>query len=65
MFQELEVVRLKRDQPSSGLAVGAVGTVVMVYDEADPPEYEVEFVDNDGRTLALLTLSEEELEQVP
>lgn len=65
MFHELEVVRLKKDQPSSGLAAGAIGTVVMVYDEEDPPEYEVEFVDVNGRTLALLTLRDEELEAIP
>jgi hypothetical protein len=59
MFTEYEVVRLKRSK--SGLPAGTRGTVVMVH-EALPPAYEVEFVDRTGRTLALLTLTDADLE---
>lgn len=63
MFGEYDVVKLKKDIPSSGLVAGAIGAIVMVY-SSNPPEYEVEFVDQDGNTLALVTLSEDEIELV-
>jgi len=53
-FAELSLVELVHDLPDEGLAAGAVGTVVEVY--TDPPGYEVEFVDDDGRTVAILAL---------
>ncbi len=61
MFKEYELVRLKQPVPSIGLNAGAVGAIVMVYD--DPPAYEVEFTDSSGATMALLTLKEEEIER--
>jgi len=45
MFSEYEVVRLKRSQ--SGLAAGAVGTILMVY-QYPRIGYEIEFVDKSG-----------------
>ncbi len=56
-FLEYDVVKLKCDHASSKLKAGTEGTVVVVYD-SDPPHYEVEFCDEHGVTLALLTLSE-------
>jgi len=42
-----------------------MGTVVMVYKtDAANSEYEIEFVDNDGHTLALLSLKEDDIEPV-
>lgn len=64
MFEDYEVVKLKDDLPSEGLSAGARGTVLMVYPEP-PSEYEVEFLDGDGETLAVLTLPEEKLAKVP
>jgi hypothetical protein len=62
VFNEYQMVRLKR--PTSGLAAGTIGTVVMVY--TDPmPGYEVEFCDKDGFTLALLTLYDDDLLAAP
>ncbi len=61
MFSEYDVVKLKR--PLSGLEAGAVGAILMVYDSV-PPGYEVEFTDQDGVTLALLTLRDDDLEPV-
>jgi hypothetical protein len=62
MFSEFEVVRLKRDQ--SGLKAGAKGTILMVY-EFPRVGYDVEFLDESGHTLALLTLYDEDLEATP
>jgi len=60
-LHEYDVVRLRRAYPEHKLEAGAIGAVVMVYD--NPPAYEVEFCDADGVTLALLTLQEEVLEK--
>ena len=57
-LREYDVVRLQRPLPQHGLPIGAIGTVVMVY--VDPPGYEVEFCDQKGITLALVSLSERE-----
>jgi hypothetical protein len=59
-FNEYDVVRLRRALPEHHLAAGAVGAIVMVLDE--PPAYEVEFCDNDGVTMALVTLTADDLE---
>jgi hypothetical protein len=44
------------------LPTGTIGAIVMVFtDDAPNYAYEVEFVDEDGGTLALLTLQEEDI----
>ncbi|MCV7345369.1 DUF4926 domain-containing protein [Mycolicibacterium rhodesiae] len=61
--QENDVVRLLRPLPQYDLAVGAQGTVVMVYrDPGLPPAYKVEFADEDGVTQALVTLKDDDVE---
>jgi ribulose-5-phosphate 4-epimerase/fuculose-1-phosphate aldolase len=50
----LEVVALTRDLPEHGLRAGAIGTIVEVYGST---ALEVEFTDESGNTLAVLTLS--------
>lgn len=57
-IQELDVVALTEDIPSENLLRGQVGTVVHVY---SPTDFEVEFVDENGRTYALATLSASQL----
>ncbi len=47
---------------SLNLDTGTIGTIVMVYD--DGRAYEVEFVDDKGNTVALLTLEEDALTRV-
>jgi hypothetical protein len=49
----LDVVALLEDRPKDGLASGQVGTVVEVH---SPDGFEVEFLDSQGRTIALVTL---------
>jgi len=63
MFEEYEVVRLVGDLAAKGLKAGTRGTIVMVY-PVDPPEYEVEFMDEDGKTLALETVGEKQIAKV-
>ncbi|QIZ71235.1 DUF4926 domain-containing protein [Oxynema aestuarii] len=50
----LDVVALTEDLPKFNLYKGQVGTIVEVY---EPDVFEVEFVDLQGKTYALETLS--------
>ena len=63
MLKELDVVRLKKNLPEHNLVAGIEGTIHQVYAD-DPPAYLIEFSDDEGLTLALLTLSEDALEIV-
>lgn len=58
----LGTVRLKHDLPEEGLHAGAVGVIVEVHTTPDRV-YEVEFVDDDGSTQALLALRLEQLDR--
>lgn len=62
MPRELDLVALRQDLPNHGLIAGNVGTVVFVH--ADGAAYEVEFLDSDGRTLAVETLLADQLDAV-
>lgn len=62
MFQETEIVVLKRDIPEYGLKEGDIGAVVHCYQ--DSAAFEVEFVTAQGDTVALLTLSPEDIRPV-
>ncbi|MBI3863184.1 MAG: DUF4926 domain-containing protein [Planctomycetia bacterium] len=59
MIEELDTVVLTKDIPASGLQAGDVGAVVHHYPGST--SFEVEFVAADGRTIALLTLSQDEI----
>jgi len=54
----LDVVALTEDIPDRGLQRGQVGTVV---EELGAGAFEVEFVDNDGRTYATVPLNTRQL----
>jgi len=54
----LDVVALTEDISDRGLLRGQVGTVV---ESLGPGIFEVEFVDNDGRTYAMLPLKSSQL----
>ena len=58
---ELDSVVLARDLPDHGLRSGDVGTVVLVHPGGG---YEVEFVTLDGQTLAVVSLSEQQVRPV-
>jgi hypothetical protein len=57
-IQLLDVVALIEDLPARGLLRGQVGTVV---EPLAPGVFEVEFVDQDGRTYACLSLRADQL----
>jgi Domain of unknown function (DUF4926) len=54
----LDVVALLEARPADGLARGQVGTVVEVY---SAEAFEVEFLNPQGQTIALITASSSEL----
>jgi hypothetical protein len=59
-LKDLDVVTLVTDLPQEGLRAGAVGTVVHVFHQPNTA-YEVEFVGDDGTTIALATLSPDQI----
>lgn len=54
-FSEYDVVALIKDRPEDKLKKGDKGAIVMVHIQPNEA-YEVEFVDDLGKTKALLTL---------
>ncbi|QXH53464.1 DUF4926 domain-containing protein [Pseudomonas fakonensis] len=62
-YLQFDVVMLLDDFPEEGLRAGDSGTVIDIY--STPVEgYEVEFCDEQGRTLALLALSSDQIRPV-
>ena len=59
--QLFDVVALTSPAPEHGLVAGKTGTIVEVYD-APREAYEVEFIDEDGYTLAVFPLTPDEFE---
>ena len=62
MIRELETVVLRRDVPGHNLRRGDIGAVVHCY--ADPTAFEVEFVTAEGRTIAVLALTAEDIRPI-
>jgi hypothetical protein len=58
-INELDVVMLTTPLPDEGLEAGAIGTVVHVF-HTPRTAYEVEFVDDDGTTAAMATLTRDQ-----
>jgi hypothetical protein len=63
MFQEYDVVQLKRKTTAIPLPVGTKGTVLIVH-AVTPSGYEVEFVDPIGKSLGTYTAVDDDLELV-
>lgn len=59
MFNELDTVVLTSDQTAHGLCAGDVGAIVCVH--GNGIAFDVEFCSGSGKTLALLTLSEDDI----
>lgn len=62
IFKEYDVVSLTKTI-NSKLKKDMEGTILIVYD-ASPPEYEIEFMDDHGETISVLTLGGEHLKLV-
>lgn len=62
MLTEHSMVVLNRDVTDAGLHAGDVGAIVHVYRHGGT--YEVEFVDGDGTTVALITLDSNDVRPI-
>ncbi|GKW26029.1 hypothetical protein PEC311524_36230 [Pectobacterium carotovorum subsp. carotovorum] len=54
-YSLFDVVSLKNDLPEEGLKKGMLGAIVHIYNEPSSA-YEIEFCDDNGETLAWITL---------
>jgi hypothetical protein len=61
MMTEHDTAVLTEDLPEHGLVRGDIGTVVLVHDR---PGYEVEFMTLDGETLAVVSLTPQQVRPV-
>ena len=61
MFEDLDVVKISKDFPDHKLKAGDIGTIIL---QVSSSEYDVEFVDKEGYTIAILTLPETNLEKI-
>jgi hypothetical protein len=59
MIRELDTVVLTHDIKEYGLTKGDIGAVVHCYKDSDV--HEVEFITADGKTIAVLTLSSNDI----
>ncbi|TRU84145.1 MAG: DUF4926 domain-containing protein [Microcystis novacekii Mn_MB_F_20050700_S1] len=60
MIKELDVITLTHDIQEHGLKKGTQGAIVHCYN--DQQAYEVEFVNDEGETLAILTLGKADIQ---
>ena len=58
MLKELETVILTTDLPEHGLSTGDIGAIVLVHPNN---AYEVEFVTLEGDTVAIITLTHDQV----
>jgi Domain of unknown function (DUF4926) len=61
-FQLFECVTLKIDLPERRLKAGTAGVIIDIY-TVPSSAYEVEFCDEDGKTIELLALTEVQIEK--
>ena len=59
MIRELDAVVLSRDLPVHGLKRGDIGAVVHCYKSGEA--FEVEFITGQGETVAVVTISNEDV----
>lgn len=58
--EEFETVVLAEDLPDEGLTKGMLGAIVLIHEKPNLA-YMVEFVDDEGRTIAMLSLLPEQI----
>jgi hypothetical protein len=53
MFQEYEIVVLKKALPGTPVTAGAEGTIIRAFSFANPPVYDVDFLDENHKNLGI------------
>lgn len=61
MYSEYDIVIAKRSL-EGGVPQGSKGTILIVYE--NEKDYEVEFVDDNGDTINVITVTETDIEKV-
>ncbi|ANB59655.1 DUF4926 domain-containing protein [Anoxybacteroides amylolyticum] len=61
-FIELDTVVILKDYPNEGLKKGDIGVVVSVHTVPNEA-YEIEFVDDEGKTKSIIVLEPHEIEK--
>ena len=61
LFDLLDTIVLTKDVPEEGLKAGMKGAIVHIFNEPHLA-YEVEFADDQGRTIAELALTPDQIE---
>ncbi|EYE87120.1 hypothetical protein Q428_15215 [Fervidicella metallireducens AeB] len=61
MYEEYDVVRAIRDI-NDKVPKGSKGAVLIIH-TSTPPQYEVEFIDEEGNTLDVLAVHERDIEK--
>ncbi len=65
MVSLYDIVRLKKSIPEKNLKSGTKGTVLIIHDEQNLPlAYVVEFINDDGTSLAVVTVEATDVEKV-
>jgi hypothetical protein len=69
-FNELDTVTAARDLPrqlpdEQAVPAGTIGAVTSVLSDSAGTSYEVEFIDDDGYTLALMVLGADDISLLP
>ena len=63
MYKEYDVVKAKMNLENNIIKKGMRGTILIIY-ESNPNKYEIEFVNNNNESVAILTVSEDEIESI-
>lgn len=61
MFNLLDVVRVRNLFSESCIKNGDIGTITEIFNNHKKTAYEVEFCDNQGKTIEILTLTADNL----
>lgn len=57
----LDTIKILRPLPEEGVEAGAVGVIIAIFDDPDEA-YEVEFSDEEGRSVAQVVLQREDFD---
>jgi len=64
MLNLFDVIRIEKPIPHKNLSIGDRGTILLIYEESNLPlAYEIEFVNENGQSISVTTLTDEEVRE--